>query len=55
MILFDEWNVTRLRDKTIGEKRAFREFLHERKQFSAVPFGQYAPRSQAFLVSRLSD
>jgi O-methyltransferase len=52
LIVFDEWTVTRLPDRVIGEKKAFREFLEEQKNFSAVPFGRYAPRSQAFLVYR---
>ena len=52
LIVFDEWNVTRFPHKIIGEKKAFHEFMKERACFSAVPFGQYAERSQAFLVWR---
>jgi O-methyltransferase len=52
IVIFDEWTITRFPDKTLGEKKAFLEFLDQRGCFTAVPFGQYAPRSQAFLVSR---
>jgi O-methyltransferase len=52
LILFDEWRVTRFPNAMMGEKKAFREFLEEWECFSAVPFGQYAERSQAFIVSR---
>jgi O-methyltransferase len=52
VVIFDEWRVSRFPDKTLGEKKAFLEFLEERRCFSAVPFGQYAERSQAFLVAR---
>jgi O-methyltransferase len=52
LVLFDEWNITRLPGKMLGEKKAFHEFLEEHACFSAVPFAQYAERSQAFLISR---
>lgn len=52
LVLFDEWTITRLPASTMGEKKAFQEFLEEQRCFTAVPFGQYAQRSQAFLVSR---
>jgi hypothetical protein len=52
VLIFDEWTITRSPDKVLGEKKAFLEFLEEHRHFSAVPFGQYVKRSQAFLVSR---
>jgi O-methyltransferase len=55
LIIFDEWNDTRFPNKDMGEKKAFYEFMKEWACFSAVPFGQYAERSQAFLVSRTED
>ena len=53
LILFDEWNPRGMEQKTVGEKRAFQEFLAETGSFSAVPFGQYGPRTQTFLISRI--
>jgi O-methyltransferase len=52
LVLFDEWTISRIPDKNMGEKRAFQEFLEEHPTFSAIPYGQYAKRSQAFMVSR---
>jgi O-methyltransferase len=52
LVLFDEWTISRMPDKTLGEKRAFHEFLEEHSNFTAVPYGQYAKRSQAFMVTR---
>jgi hypothetical protein len=52
LVLFDEWTITRMPDKTLGEKRAFQEFLEKHSNFTAVPYGQYAKRSQAFMVTR---
>lgn len=52
LILFDEWKVTRHPDKTLGEQKAFREFLRHWGCFSAVAFGRYAERSQVFFLSR---
>jgi O-methyltransferase len=53
VVIFDEWTISRFPDKILGEKKAFLEFLEQRQCFSAVPFGQYAPRSQAFLINRI--
>ena len=53
LILFDEWNPRGLEGKTLGEKKAFQEFLTESGCFSAVPFGKYGPRTETFLVSRV--
>lgn len=52
IVLFDEWTITRHPAKTLGEQKAFLEFLEEQRCFTALPFGKYAERSQAFMVSR---
>jgi predicted O-methyltransferase YrrM len=53
LILFDEFNPRGLSGKYAGERRAFDEFLREQGCFTAKPFGQYAPRTETFLVSRI--
>jgi O-methyltransferase len=53
LIMFDEWNPRGLEGKTLGERKAFQEFLEESGCFSATPFGKYGPRTQTFLVSRV--
>lgn len=52
LILFDEWRPHGLDGKHVGERRAFSEFLQERPEFTAEPFGSYTRRAQAFLLSR---
>jgi hypothetical protein len=52
LVLFDEYYPKGLEGKNLGEKKAFQEFLQQSGRFEAVPFGKYAPRTQAFLVSR---
>jgi O-methyltransferase len=53
LILFDEFHPRGLTGKYAGERRAFDEFLKEQGCFTAKPFGQYAPRTETFLVSRI--
>jgi hypothetical protein len=53
LILFDEFHPRGLSGKYVGERRAFDEFLREQGCFTAKPFGQYAPRTETFLVSRV--
>jgi hypothetical protein len=53
LILFDEFHPRGLTGKYVGERRAFDEFLREQGCFTAKPFGQYAPRTETFLVSRI--
>jgi O-methyltransferase len=52
LILFDEFHPRGLTGKYVGERRAFDEFLRENDCFTAKPFGQYAPRTETFLVKR---
>jgi O-methyltransferase len=52
LLLFDEYHPRGLRGQYAGERRAFDEFLREWPCFSATPFGQYAPRTETFLVTR---
>jgi hypothetical protein len=52
LVLFDEYYPSRLRGKHVGERKAFEEFLEESGSFRASPFGQYAARTQAFMVRR---
>ena len=54
LILFDEWHARGLEGKMLGERKAFEEFLREWGCFSAIPFGQYAKRTETFLVRRIS-
>lgn len=53
LILFDEFHPRGLTGKYVGERRAFDEFLREQGCFTAKPFGQYAARTETFLVSRV--
>ena len=53
LIIFDEFHPRGLAGKYAGERRAFDEFLKEQGCFTAKPFGQYAPRTETFLVSRI--
>lgn len=53
LIIFDEFHPRGLTGKYAGERRAFDEFLKEQGCFTAKPFGQYAPRTETFLVSRI--
>jgi hypothetical protein len=52
LILFDEWHAKGLEGKMLGERKAFEEFLREWGCFTAIPFGQYAKRTETFLVRR---
>jgi O-methyltransferase len=53
LIMFDEFHPRGLSGKYAGERRAFDEFLREQGCFTAKPFGQYAPRTETFLVRRI--
>ena len=53
LILFDEFHPRGLVGKYAGERRAFDEFIREQGCFTAKPFGQYAARTETFLVSRI--
>jgi hypothetical protein len=55
LVLFDEYYPTGLGGKHLGERKAFHEFLQKFPCFDAIPFGQYAQRTQAFLVYRNSS
>ena len=52
LVLFDEWHARGLAGRNMGERRAFTEFLSRHRSFTATPFGQYARRTETFLVSR---
>jgi hypothetical protein len=52
LVLFDEWHAKGLEGKLLGERKAFEEFLREWGCFTAIPFGQYAKRTETFLVRR---
>jgi O-methyltransferase len=52
LILFDEYCPREFAGKNLGEKKAFEEFLGESGCFDASPFGKYAPRTQAFILTR---
>ena len=52
LILFDEWHARGFEGKNLGERKAFEEFMRERPYFTAEPFGQYAKRTETFLVRR---
>ena len=52
LVLFDEWHARGLDGQSLGEKKAFEEFLGEWGCFTATPFGKYAARTETFLVRR---
>lgn len=56
IILFDDWNDD-LKDKNLGEKRAFEEFLAANKQFKSTPFAKYRFKNlnngKVFLVENI--
>ena len=54
LVMFDDWHAGQLAEKSLGEKKAFEEWLVEWNCFSAEPFGRYAARSETFLVTRKS-
>lgn len=52
LLIFDEFHPRGLSGKYAGERRAFDEFLREQGCFTAKPFGQYAARTETFLIRR---
>jgi hypothetical protein len=52
LVLFDEWHARGLTGRNMGERGAFTEFLSRDRSLTATPFGQYARRTETFLVSR---
>jgi O-methyltransferase len=54
LVLFDEFHPRGLAGKRAGERRAFDEFVREWPCFTFEPFGQYAPRTETFIVRRRS-
>ena len=51
IINFDDWYCYRASDQH-GEMLAFREFLSENSQLTAIPFSQYSWHGQAFIMQR---
>jgi O-methyltransferase len=49
IILFDDWNCFEASDD-MGERRAFREFLAKRPQWSAEPFVSFGWHGQSFVL-----
>lgn len=49
ILIFDDWNAFN-RDDQRGERRAFREFLAENDQFTAVPLFDYGTYGSVFQV-----
>lgn len=49
VLLFDDWNCFGRSDEK-GERRAFREFLHEHPQFAAERWISFGRRGQAFIL-----
>ena len=51
ILIFDDWNCFD-KDNNRGQRRAFREFLENNKQFSAQEFISYGGYGQAFIISK---
>jgi O-methyltransferase len=49
IILFDDWNCFEASDD-MGERRAFREFLHAHPQWTAEPFVAFGWHGQSFIL-----
>ena len=51
ILIFDDWNCFD-KDNNRGQRRAFREFLENNKQFSTQEFISYGGYGQAFIISK---
>ncbi|HEA65402.1 MAG TPA: hypothetical protein ENI07_01060 [Desulfobacterales bacterium] len=56
IFFFDDWNVLRLADRNLGEKRAFDEFLAANPHLTAKEFSSYngpkgIPHGKVFIVN----
>jgi O-methyltransferase len=52
IVLFDDWNVGKLAEKSLGEKKAFSEFLQENPDISETELPAYSDHSKVFLLTR---
>ncbi|MDJ0947526.1 MAG: TylF/MycF/NovP-related O-methyltransferase [Alphaproteobacteria bacterium] len=55
LIIFDDWASADLDKKSLGEKKAFKEFLEDNPGLSATEVGSYNENSLIFHVTRTGD